>query len=329
MQGLFKGLLFAGGLAAIGCSNGTVAPGAALVTGQIGVTGIAVDDFYMYWTIGDSVKRVSLDGGEPVTLVSGQRAPTSVTLDTANIYWTTGDGTVTTAPKSGGTGISLAQEPGMIRGFGIDDTSVYWTTDSDEGAVRKVPKAGGTTVTLASNRTNPGGLALVPATVYWSDETSGGSLVQMPTDGSAAPTAVASVAEGTTYGVGSDTANVYWTDNVVPTACTPTVTTTSPSTAVTSTTPAPNGSVNAAALDGSAVRVLASALVFPTVVLGDAVNAYWTASDGSVNLVPVDGSGAVVQLGQGAPGAVSLALDAVNVYWANSNDGSLMAMPKP
>src|SRR5262245_62435631 len=84
MHRRFNKLLLASvlaGIGAVGCNN-TVAPGGALVSGERGITSIAVDDFFLYWTnVDGTIKRVSLDGGHPTTLVSGQSGPSHLRID--------------------------------------------------------------------------------------------------------------------------------------------------------------------------------------------------------------------------------------------------------
>jgi hypothetical protein len=93
--------------------------------------------------------KVPLDGGTAVTLASGQDGPRRLALDSTSAYWTNsgagvatnGDDAVMKVPLGGGTPVMLASRPystlGPREAFGIavDATSVYWSSDIQQGMV--------------------------------------------------------------------------------------------------------------------------------------------------------------------------------------------------
>lgn len=151
---------------------------------NVGATGLALDDEYLYWTIYDNqgtVQRGPKSGGSIQTLATGQPRATSIAVDSDNAYWiATGtfekylDGSIRKAPKAGGASVALASNISKLLtlGLGLDSQFVYWThfTLADAGIVnqatlQRVPKTGGNIQTLFTGG-NLAGLYVASNAVY-------------------------------------------------------------------------------------------------------------------------------------------------------------------
>jgi hypothetical protein len=117
-----------------------------LASQQAGPNGIAVGGGYVYWTntVGGQVSRVALAGGKPTVLASGLQRP-----------W----------------------------GIAVDSTSVYWTTDAQNGLVMQLPLAGGRPKILASGRRFPHQIVVDRSTVYWTEGWARGRVMKLPLGG--------------------------------------------------------------------------------------------------------------------------------------------------
>jgi hypothetical protein len=145
--------------------------------------GIAVDAANVYWTTtvgpGDSsgeVLSVPLDGGLPATLASGQTlSHEGLAVDDTSVYWGT-ESAVMKAALSGGPPVTLASVPEGVTNLAIDAASVYWV---GSGGVMKVALTGGAPTTLATNPALPLGactaFAVDSTNVYWIEVISAGS----------------------------------------------------------------------------------------------------------------------------------------------------------
>ncbi|MGA2451704.1 MAG: hypothetical protein ABTD50_23860 [Polyangiaceae bacterium] len=130
--------------------------------------GLAADASGVYWAEGDAVKHVSLTGGKVVTLAgdSANGLATDLHIDGEYVYWSQVSEDLKPgsqlhnhlwrAPRDGGGAVELAAfgytSPG-IRGFAIDDASVYVADATDgkgAGTIAVVPKSGGPARTLVT-----------------------------------------------------------------------------------------------------------------------------------------------------------------------------------
>jgi hypothetical protein len=290
---------------ALGCGDAT-SPAAALVTGEFGITDIAVDDFFLYYAKADgTVRRVSLDGGPSTTILSGLDSPRQIALDDTDVYCATATGVVARGPKVGGDTVTLIEGETDLSDLNVDDTHVYFTVKGvSVGAVRRVSKTDFVPHTLASNQSKPGPLARRLDRLYWANEGSDsgtGALVEMPVDGDAPLTLAGG--QDAPVSVAVDDSYIYWANFGERT--------------VKRTTP-----------DGEDVRVVASEQPSLFQVAGDAVNVYWTSLEGTLSMASVDGGSEPIVLSTGPAGPISLVLDAFSIYSANYNAGTVVLRPK-
>lgn len=303
-----KGLVFTVILAAagaFGCGEATT-PAAALVTGEYGITDIAVDDFFLYYAKADgTVKRVSLDGGPSTTILSGLDDPRHIALDETDVYCATSTGVVARVPKGGGDSIKLIEGEIEPRDLNVDETHVYFTVGKDSvGAVRSVSKTDFAPNTLASNQSRPGPLARRLDRLYWANqgESSGtGAVLEMKVDG-AAPQTLAGKQDAP-VSVSVDDNFIYWANFG-------------------------DGTVKRTTPNGEDERLVA--LDQPTLaqVAGDSINVYWTSLDGTLSMGSADGGSEPVVLSTGPKGHISLLIDAFSIYTANFNAGTVVVRPK-
>jgi hypothetical protein len=302
-----RAFVLAGAFALAGCDQMTVSPAAALVSGEQGITAIASDGSYVYWsTQKGAVKRISIDGGEPEILVptgSGALSGTgNLQVDAANVYWTT-DASVMAVPKGGGTPVVLAGQTvalSDLSGLTVndDDDFVYFTESA--GFVRKAPKLAGDTVTLAAGEASPTSPVVRGSGLYWVAS----GLRVLGVEGGTPATIEVNGAPSLFGQISVDDRNAYWASN-----------------GVVSWVPLAGG-------DAAQVTPADATLPEIPVVLGDDSNVYWSDVTGAVStaaVIPDVNADVVVT---GPAGLVTLAIDAANLYWANSADGTVVMMPK-
>ncbi len=110
----------------------TGGPTVPLVTGlTVTVTDMLVDSDTLYWAeAGNAIRKIALTGGAVTTLWSGgYRGWPKIAQDESFIYWIN-ESQVGKVPKAGGQAAFYEVLPDYRRAIGVDDTSVYWVTDS-------------------------------------------------------------------------------------------------------------------------------------------------------------------------------------------------------
>ena len=284
-----------------------------LASAQETPTLLALDDDAVYWSsqgsppaATGSVNRVPRGGGEVTVIASNQAIALGVAVDATSIYWVTlgltpGSGTVMMAPKQGGPAITLAEGQASPFRVARDGDWLYWTNRGDppnfqdggvkrisvvdpnaspeelvvvpgspsslcvgqdavfftvlgsgdmaDGSLRALPKNGGPVTVLADGLVSPGALLCLQTNVYFRTWT---SILSIPVAGGAPTTIVGDMTEPAIR-LASDGASLYW----------PTASSASPS-------------VEAAALDGSSRRTIASAQTGLIDVAVDDASVYWT-----------------------------------------------------
>jgi hypothetical protein len=291
-------LLVAGSLALIGCGD-PVAP-SPLVTGERGITSIATDDFFLYYAkIDGSVMRVSLDGGKPEVVMSGQNAPDHLAVDATHVFWSNQSGSIARSPKHGG-GIEILAQAGHQSGLALDADHLYFTTS--EGTVQKLSKQDRSTSDLATDQKVRSQFAISGSSlVFNAGLQDAGSVREMLTDSGAVDVLVSAQSPSDLVAISSS--NIYWASTG-------------------------NPSVSVAQRDGSNPRQIATIDgVLPSSVLGDDAFVYFADVSGAVNVAAIQG-GEAQQIAKGPAGKVSITMDQASIYWANSEDGVILSMPR-
>ncbi len=85
------------------------------------------DSTGVYWTNGDSLLKVGINGGIVTTLATGTIYPFTIAIDSTNVYWADSIG-IEKVNKNGGTVTTLISGlSGWLQKMVVDSTSVYWT----------------------------------------------------------------------------------------------------------------------------------------------------------------------------------------------------------
>jgi hypothetical protein len=140
------------------------------------VSGIAVDDSYVYFTDDWSyvVQRVPLGGGS-VTMLAPGDSPEGVAVDATSVYWAD-TFSIKKAPKTGLTGgatptVVVAGQTSVSL-ITLDGPNLYWS-DEGAGTVNMIPIAGGAPRVLATGQILPGKIVVGPTAIYWVNYGSG------------------------------------------------------------------------------------------------------------------------------------------------------------
>jgi hypothetical protein len=322
----------------LGCSAEPFEGFPPLATDQRGVTGIAVDGSFVYWTLSSgAVRRVSVTGGAVETVVEGLEIPNQIAVDDTHVYWTTLTGAIGRAPKAGGPAFTLAEGEGegshTIAGLQVDDTHVYWSRsrsdDQDKrGDVKRGPKGGGTPEVLASSLTKPFfSLAMVGSSLFWNvdgtrgpDGTIDGAVREVAVDGGSERLFAGEIISPRSLATNGQ--HICWT------SLDPDALTLDPTSSA--------QIITRADLDGTGVRRVASDLENLEAFVADDATIYYAytsqnedeAPYGAVASISIDG-GEPYRFARGVPGKTSIAVDQTSIYWAHQEGDALLTMPKP
>src|SRR5262249_17519972 len=134
-----------------------------LVPQQLGPSGIAVDESWVYWTnvTDGKIQKVPVSGGEPILLAATGSFPFGIAVDAKALYWTDAYGEVVMQPLAGANGVVTSLAPGHFKravGIATDGSSVFWTVA--DGEIMQVSTEGGNAVARSKTESYPVGIAV-------------------------------------------------------------------------------------------------------------------------------------------------------------------------
>jgi hypothetical protein len=230
-----------------------------------------------------------------------------IAVNVAKVFWSDG-AQIRSIPVGGGSPTVLAtpDQPFQVQ---LDAANVYWT--SFGGEVASTPLAGGAITTLVSSATSgntypPYFLAVDATSVYWTTQTNNdtGTIVKTPSGGGTLTTLA--TGQELSAGIVVDATNVYWGNM---------------------STTANAGAVMAVPIIGGSPSTLVPAQVGPLAFATSNGNVYWTdpAIPGPIASVATSG-GAPTTLAVGHL-PTGIAVDGINVYWADTDGDAIMKVP--
>lgn len=299
-------------LAIVGCDD-AVGSSAALATDQRGVSSMAVDGTYVYWTTqSGAVRRVSIDGGEVETLVDNLTNPDHVTVDGTHVYLSV-QAALGRVPKEGGA-LEVLSTVTSVTGVQVDDHRVFWSEQT--GEVKAVAKGEATAEVIAADAGPLGSLSREGNRLFWavnptSSTTDEGAVHAVDTDGGE----VSEVARAAGLrALATARSRMAW---VALDAEALAVDPTSNLLALTS-----------AAIGGGDERVLARDLSGVDSLVIDEAQVFFSTLGGDVAVASFAG-GKPETFSSGLAGKTSLAVDATSVYWARREGTAVFVRPKP
>lgn len=294
----------------------------------------------------------------PIVLDRGD-TPVSIALDEDEVFWTDlYGGLVRSTPKSGGSGIGLGEAPGwspigvavshdyvfvtlyhpsmlgmvvrMDKGrhndsfvqtsssyngpwaVAADGGAVYWTNRYDDVMLASAPLALDTAMSLATAgvpepvSAEPVAMALDADYVYWTQFV-WGVVARTPKIGGA--TLEIASGQSPALGIAVDDVNVYWGGKTA---------------------------IWRAPKAGGVLTAIVEVARFSGGVAVDDTHVYWAdagdpmaPSDGSIHRAPKGGTSVAAELLlDGLEWPTNLALDAVAIYWADTDNGTIMKLAK-
>ncbi|MCA9618587.1 MAG: hypothetical protein KC731_06190 [Myxococcales bacterium] len=136
--------------AGAGCVGGRCRP-EVLVSGELGVQGIALSGEVLYWCnfLDDELLRIDLSapGASPELVASGFNGCAGVAIADGQIYFAAYfDDQIRRVPLSGGPSEVVVTDPGAgPHGISLDATHLYWTS-FDQQVVKRAPRSDPTLV---------------------------------------------------------------------------------------------------------------------------------------------------------------------------------------
>lgn len=259
---------------------------------------LTVDATHVYWvTHPGDVWKVPLTGGDAVELFhqppSYSNGESAIAVHGESVYWVSAaDVAVRSIPKAGGEVVVLASDPGILWTIAANDTGVYWGYINDQPRIMRLPP-GATSPVLVAKPLNPSKLALDDSYVYFGDM-SLSKLMRAPIAGGP-PIELAKYVPNRQVTV--DATFIYWTSGPLDGVM------------------LGWGRVFRMPLTGGAPEVLVKNLDWPSGIVTDSANIYFTdMQSGKIIRVPIGGGEAVVLAEQqDAPWAI--AQDAQSIYW--------------
>jgi hypothetical protein len=190
------------GLGSVYCAPLPSGPVVTIATGEEGLSAIAIDGSYVYWTsalAGTLVERSLVTGGgvAVVATAPGACAPAGLAVDSGFVYFACSGAAanVYAAPVAGGTALPLDLPALATCGDVVSEGSrvlVAREAPSPAGSIVSVPKIGGASTLFASKLGAPGHMARDGAFVYWTSPTDGVVYARATATPAAPPLAIAS-----------------------------------------------------------------------------------------------------------------------------------------
>ncbi|WP_437285086.1 hypothetical protein [Sorangium sp. So ce406] len=275
-----------------------------LASGPTEPTSMAVDATHIYWTAGDEVLKLPLDGGSPIALASGFYPGKGIALDADHVYWIALYDAVLKVPKSGGPAVVVASLSTGAQNVAVDDQSVYmgeWGSEEVDGFAKivKAPKTGGALSDVAQAKNSVDVVATDASSVYWINR-GRWNLIYKVSKAGGSPVELFDAGEADTgaYRILTSDTDVIWLNKQ---------------------------GVNKGSKDGGAPVFLHLAGQARDIAL-DSANVYWTAWGSCIMTSPLTGGEPIV-IAEEQPGPQTIAVDASSVYWINY-DGTVMKAPR-
>ena len=191
----------------------------AIVTGQIGAEGIAVNSSHLYWADAPdgTIWEANLNGSSPHTILTSQRGQTGLAVTASQIYWANNGGGVDRAGAiwaanlDGSSPHAIVTGQTLPSGVAADASHVYWADEGNEtagnGTISEANPDGTSPHAIVTGQTTPSGVAVDPSHLYWASN-GDGTVNQANLDGSS-PHAIVT-GQNEPSGVASDASHLYW-----------------------------------------------------------------------------------------------------------------------
>lgn len=241
-----------------------------------------------------TIKKISINGGEVITLATGLDMPFALGIYDDHIYFSeAGTGTIKKISIDGGQIATLADGLRRPRGLLVDDGWVYFA-ETGKGAIKKVSIDGGKVITIAEGLKNPGRLAADSDYLYICEFAAKGDIKKIPkhatnaramalTDGIDFPTCIILIDK-----------NIFFIEH------------------------SPRGRLLRMSTEGGAATVLLQNLNRPTMNAVDRTHLYLMEVGGTIQKVPLAGGDATVLASNLKTPAGAPVIDEENVYFVDN-----------
>ena len=191
----------------------------AIVTGQIGAEGIAVNSSHLYWAdaVDGTIWEANLDGSSPHTILTSQRGQVGLAVTSSHIYWANDGGgadragTIWVANLDGSSPHTIVTGQTLPSGVAADASHVYWADEGNEtagnGTISEAGPDGSSPHAIVTGQTTPSGVAVDASHLFWAS-IGDGTVNQASLDGSS-PHAIVT-GQNSPSGVASDASHLYW-----------------------------------------------------------------------------------------------------------------------
>ena len=167
----------------------------AIVTGQIGAEGIAVNSSHLYWAdaVDGTIWEANLDGSSPHTILTSQRGQVGLAVTSSHIYWANDGGgadragTIWVANLDGSSPHTIVTGQTLPSGVAADASHVYWADEGNEtagnGTISEAGPDGSSPHAIVTGQTTPSGVAVDASHLFWAS-IGDGTVNQASLDGS-------------------------------------------------------------------------------------------------------------------------------------------------